>query len=479
MSAKSTPTPAPARANAKLAPATVPGAKMGKLVPTLTLLALLVASTHQLYFSPLLKDLGYYRRQDAGYEVVHVGAAVGWANGEDGGRCDKVGGEEGEVNEGVFSACEKLSLHAPSGTLFAACSTREERTTWTPAVDRLSAKTRRGADYLASYHPDTSYIRILQFAGFKPGPGGFSAHGMDVVPVEGDTQGAVWVYAVNHRLPIGPDGKALDATIHGQNSTIELFRLSDMNSIELKHVKTFADPLIATPNDVVGRADGKGFWLTNDNGPMKVGLARNFAILPAALPISHTSNVAYCHETKGCKIAADGLHAANGITADLRRAKTDHADDDNFSRPQVNGTFYVANALRGGVTVLELVDPEGDGGELVKVESIPTEYPIDNLSLDQGGHLWAAGLPQLWDMVFKMFADGESRAASSAFRISKNTGTGAFFGERYTVSKMFQNNGTLASGSTSVVYDKEREIMYLSGVAAPWLTVCSMRGLEI
>ncbi|TFK96210.1 hypothetical protein BDV98DRAFT_338755 [Pterulicium gracile] len=357
-----------------------------------------------------------------------------------------------------------------------ACSTREDRTSWTPAVDRLTATTRGGNDYLASYHPDTSSIRFLQFADFKPGPGGFSAHGMDVLPVEGDTKGAIWVYAVNHRMPIGPDGKPLDATVHGQNSTIELFRLDDVDSHELKHVKTFADPIIATPNDVVGRADGKGFWFTNDNGARKVGLARNLAMLPTSLPFSHTSNVAYCHTTKGCKIAADGLHAANGITANLRPAKTSDAHDDGVSQPQVNGTFYVANALRGGVTVLELVD---DGGALVKVESIPTEYPIDNLSLDQGGHLWAAGLPQLWDMVFKMFVDGETRVASSAFRISKNTGTGAFFGERYTVSKMFQNNGSLASASTSVVFDRERELLYLSGVAAPWLTVCNTKGLEI
>lgn len=115
---------------------------------------------------------------------------------------------------------------------------------------------------------------------------------MDVLPVEGDTKGAIWVYAVNHRMPIGPDGKPLgeshpfilptclsadnewnvDATVHGQNSTIELFRLDDVDSHELKHVKTFADPIIATPNDVVGRADGKGFWFTNDNGARKVGL---------------------------------------------------------------------------------------------------------------------------------------------------------------------------------------------------------------
>lgn len=87
---------------------------MGKLVPTLTLLALLVASTHQLYFSPLLNDLGFYRRQDAGFDVVDVGAAVGWAKGEEGGRCEKVGGEEGVGNEGIFSACESTF---PSGLL--------------------------------------------------------------------------------------------------------------------------------------------------------------------------------------------------------------------------------------------------------------------------------------------------------------------------------------------------------------------------
>lgn len=60
------------------------------------------------------------------------------------------------------------------------------------------------------------------------------------------------------------------------------------------------------------------------------------------------------------------------------------AHDDGVSQPQVNGTFYVANALRGGVTVLELVD---DGGALVKVESIPTGTSILSISVTRRAKL--------------------------------------------------------------------------------------------
>jgi hypothetical protein len=47
------------------------------------------------------------------------------------------------------------------------------------------------------------------------------------------------------------------------------------------------------------------------------------------------SSVGFCHVDDGCKIAISGMHGNNGIAKDK------------------NDTFYVANALRGGVSVLQ------------------------------------------------------------------------------------------------------------------------------
>lgn len=56
----------------------------------------------------------------------------------------------------------------------------------------------------------------------------------------------------------------------GANTTIELFSVA-AGSSELRHVRTYADELIATPNRVAPMSDGS-FYFTNDHGLKKVGL---------------------------------------------------------------------------------------------------------------------------------------------------------------------------------------------------------------
>jgi arylesterase / paraoxonase len=96
---------------------------------------------------------------------------------------------------------------------------------------------------------------------------GYHAHGMDVVrstlPGEEDT---AWVYAVNHR----PPESAADARKVGADSVVEIFK-TRIGSDVLEHVRTVRDEHVVTPNDLVGRSDGKGFWVSNDRA-MKVGL---------------------------------------------------------------------------------------------------------------------------------------------------------------------------------------------------------------
>lgn len=95
----------------------------------------------------------------------------------------------------------------------------------------------------------------------------------------------------------------------------------------------------------------------------------------------------YCHVDDGCKFAIQKLRGSNGITS----AK--------------NGTFYVADSFRGGVTVLE----QQADHTLVVTDRIPVgkavliflsishflifaDRPLDNLSVDEDGVLWAAGM---------------------------------------------------------------------------------------
>lgn len=90
---------------------------------------------------------------------------------------------------------------------------------------------------------------------------------MDVVrsTVPGEEDFA-WVYAINHR----PPEPATDAHMVGADSVVEIFK-TKIGSDVLEHVRTVRDELVVTPNELVGRSDGNGFWVSNDHA-VKVGL---------------------------------------------------------------------------------------------------------------------------------------------------------------------------------------------------------------
>ncbi|KAK1226054.1 hypothetical protein PQX77_010969, partial [Marasmius sp. AFHP31] len=63
-----------------------------------------------------------------------------------------------------------------------------------------------------------------------------------------------------------------------------------------------------------------------------------------------------------------------------------------------------------------------------------------------------------------------ARSPSGAWKFGINTGPSSFYGEKFKVEKAFEDNGEVASGSTSAVHDAQRGLVFLHGIAAPWLT---------
>jgi len=88
---------------------------------------------------------------------------------------------------------------------------------------------------------------------------------MDVIPSSTNSS-ELFVYLVNHREPLGEQ----PASLVGADSAIEIFKTT-VGSGTLTHVRTVEDPVIITPNDLVGSPDGKSFHFTNDHGT-KTGL---------------------------------------------------------------------------------------------------------------------------------------------------------------------------------------------------------------
>lgn len=169
-----------------------------------------------------------------------------------------------------FHATE-LVLHQSTGLVYLACSTPHNRIHWMPTLDRFNVS-RPDLDYVATYDPITGAVTRLSLSG-PLSPEGISLHGMDVVPSLDDPS-LLYVYLVNHRIPVSADPRKV-----GADSTIEVFQTLT-GSTTLEHVRTFHDPgVIVTPNDVVGSPDGQSIYFTNDH-KLKTGFVRSHASLP-------------------------------------------------------------------------------------------------------------------------------------------------------------------------------------------------------
>ncbi|KAG9103588.1 hypothetical protein FRC06_009722 [Ceratobasidium sp. 370] len=296
-------------------------------------------------------------------------------------------------------------------------------------------------DYVATYNPRSGEITKLRLSNFVE-PRGLSLQGMDVVPDEHDAD-LLWVYLVNHRPPLDP---TVDAAKVGADSVIEIFK-TRVGTRTMQWVKTVEDPsVIVTPNDVMGGANGKEFWFTNDNA-VKVGLARPLHLLFRV----KSTWVGYCHVDTGCKVAADELYFSNGIV---------RAND---------GTVWVGSTGSGDITVHE----QQADKTLVPTEVIKIDRPIDNLSLAPDGSIIAATLPKALQFIMQTAKDPSIPSPASAHRISVNKDHSSYFGEKYKVEKIFEEDGTMLGSAASTAAEYEGKL-YLHGVVAPRLLICKL-----
>ncbi|TRM70176.1 hypothetical protein BD626DRAFT_563851 [Schizophyllum amplum] len=332
-----------------------------------------------------------------------------------------------------LQACEKIMLHQPTGHVYAACSSIAGRHAWLPALNYYNASARSRADYVAVYDPSSDSFIKLAVLGLDD-PRGLSLHGMDVVPSEEDPS-TLFVYLVNHRPPVDPKQTT------EEDPSVEIFTTVE-GSGEMRHVRTVADPAILhSPNDVAGTPDGTRFWFTNDMKDVDGWKAKLYMFLNRAV-----TSVGFCHVEHGCMIALDKVPGANGIVRTSEQ------------------TLLIGSATRPEVRVLA----RQANNTLLVTDVITHDLPLDNLTVDKDGVVWAAGFPKGAELIQKHIPDPlNNPSASTAVRITCNGG-------KCTVDKPFESDGSnnIASGTTTVVHDTERNKLFLSGVMAPGLTVC-------
>ena len=117
--------------------------------------------------------------------------------------------------------------------------------------------------------------RVLTTPGFSGVHGDGRIHVVGMTGTTSADGSIIQLWLINARPSIDPRTlKLMDNSRVGANATVELF-MTQPGSDSMMHFETYADPQIATPNNVAVAGDG-GFFFTNDHGPHKVGwVSRN------------------------------------------------------------------------------------------------------------------------------------------------------------------------------------------------------------
>lgn len=159
-------------------------------------------------------------------------------------------------------------------------------------------------------------------------------------------------------------------------------------------------------------------------------------------PVLGTGDVSYCSNSGVCKQVASGFKFPNGLLL---------ASD---------GLLYVPSAAVGGITVFQ----PGSDGTVKKVHYIDLNYPIDNLSEDANGDIFAATMPHVLKGL-AAFDDPLNTPTAAATvwrvrRVSKRTENEY----DYELLKVIEDAaGEVLPSATTVIHDALTGRLFLSG----------------
>ncbi|MCJ1246589.1 hypothetical protein MMC30_003798 [Trapelia coarctata] len=350
------------------------------------------------------------------------------------------------IQHQYLEGCEDMWLDEGTRILYLACSGALSRCHWNPGA---------GTFNFAGRHPEGAFVSMLHID--EPGADGlFGLHRMQTIGYDGatgdgtlDTVGfdvelignsklRFWI--VNNRPPIDDNGQLLDAHKVGANGTVELFE-SERGSDRLFHLKTFSDKALATPNKPAAVGNG-AFLVTNDKSG-KVGLRKEMDIVLGG------GTVAYCSSRECHVAAAKGFAFPNGVV----KGK--------------DGLYYVPNILANKLNVMELQPSL----MLKEVDIIRLGMPIDNLSVDRDGDIWAAAIPKPLQVKSTLQDPFKQQWQSTVWRIHKRAS-----GRGYEVKKVLEDrDGKFVAGATTALHDARTGRVFTSGAVSPFITICEPR----
>ena len=120
-----------------------------------------------------------------------------------------------------------------------------------------------------------------------------------------------------------------------------------------------------------------------------------------------------------------------------------------------DGLYYVPNILTNKINVMELQP----NLMLKEVAVICVGMPIDNLSVDRDGNIWAAGIPKALDARLAFEDPFNFQWSSTIWRIRKLAS-----GKGYEVKKILEDrDARFVAGVTTAVHDAKTGRIFTSG----------------
>jgi arylesterase / paraoxonase len=205
-----------------------------------------------------------------------------------------------------------------------------------------------------------------------------------------------------------------------EGNFVELFQFKNDT---LFHQKSFFDPNMCCPNDVVG-VDIDKFYVTNDHGTKKgmMRIAEDYLRIPL-------SYLLYFDGSQFSKVYK-GLTYGNGVNI---------SNDGN--------KLYVTHTT--GRELLTF-NRNSETGKLELLNKLNLKSGLDNIHVDDEGNLWIASHPKM----LKFIGHAKDSAKKSPSQVFKLTPTGS--GTGYMVEEIYLNDGgQLSASSVAVRYKND------------------------
>jgi len=181
--------------------------------------------------------------------------------------------------------------------------------------------------------------------------------------------------------------------VNQANAAVEMFGVAADGG--LIHLETFSNARMTSPNNVVA-VGRRSFYVTNDVKPGRMSW-----LAEAHFTFRIPSGEVIFMDGIDWRVVADGLRFANGLALS--------AEGDRL---------YVSETAGGAVRVFKRDIKTGD---LASDDKIRLDFSPDNLTIDEAGDLWIAGLPKPLTLPHHR-ADSSALAPSEILRYRDGEG---------------------------------------------------------